>query len=132
LPRSNGIRALLFDLDGTLRFSLPSPNETFFDNAVQLGALDSIDKRRRGIRWMHYYWAQSTEMLEDLQDFGDLSDDFWAHFAYRALIAFDCPQAQAQELAPQVQHRMAGQVWQDWIPPDVPLRCKPSRNAAFL
>jgi FMN phosphatase YigB (HAD superfamily) len=131
LPRSNGIRALLFDLDGTLRFSLPSPNETFFDNAVQLGALDSIDKRRRGIRWMHYYWAQSKEMLEDLQDFGDLSDDFWAHFAYRALIAFDCPQAQAQELAPQVQHRMAGQVWQDWIPPDVPATLQALQERGF-
>jgi HAD superfamily hydrolase (TIGR01549 family) len=120
LHSPNGIRAILFDLDGTLRHTLPSPNHAFFDSAVRLGASDSLEKRQHGIRWMHYYWAQSAEMLEDIQAFGELNDDFWVHFAYRALTAFDCPHEQAHALAPQVQRHMADQAWEDWVPPDVP------------
>lgn len=122
---------MLFDLDGTLRFSQPSPNDTFYDQAMQLGAPGSIEHRRRGIRWMHSYWAQSAEMLEDLKAFGGPTDDFWTHFAYRALIAFDCPHEQALQLSPQVQQHMSEQDWKDWIPPEVPATLQVLRGYGF-
>jgi HAD superfamily hydrolase (TIGR01549 family) len=131
LHSPNGIRAVLFDLDGTLRHSRPSPNHAFYDTAVELGASNSPSKRQRAIRWMHYYWAQSEEMLTDLQVFGELSDEFWAHFAYRALSAFDCPHEQAQALAPQVQRQMSELVWENWVPPDVPPTLEALKQRGF-
>lgn len=120
MPPSNGIRTILFDLDGTLRHDRPSPSNTFYDSAVRLGASDSPEKRQRCTRWTHHYWAQSAEMLQDLQTFGDGGDDFWTNFYYRSLIAFGCSPEQAQELATHIQRQMSVQEWENWVPPDVP------------
>lgn len=116
----NGIQAVLFDLDGTLLFSLPSPNETLYDNAVKLGVPDSPERRRRAMRWIHSYWAQSAEMLEDIDRLGRANQEFWTNFTCRALVAYDLPQEQAQELAPQVRELMSGQEWTVCLPPEVP------------
>ncbi len=117
----NGIRAILFDLDGTLRHNRPSANHAFLDFAMRLGAQDSREKRLNAIRWAHYYWAQSAELLEDLGTFGDLSDEYWRHYAYRALVAFDCSPQQAHALAGEV-HRLMTDEYEpeDWVPHDVP------------
>jgi HAD superfamily hydrolase (TIGR01509 family) len=118
--KPNGITAILFDLDGTLRHNLPSSNHTFFDIAVQLGTVDTPEKRRRTMRWMHYYWAQSTELMRDLEIYGRLTEAFWVFYSYRTLISFECPEAQAQTLAPQVHRRMTDEYQpQDHVPPDV-------------
>jgi len=102
----NGVSAVLFDLDGTLRHNLPSSNHTFFDYAAQLGAVDTPERRRMALRWVHYYWAQSAEMLRDQQIYAGLTDAFWSFYAYRTLISFACPEEQAQALGPLVHQRM--------------------------
>jgi HAD superfamily hydrolase (TIGR01549 family) len=102
----NGVSAVLFDLDGTLRHNLPSSNHTFFDYAAQLGAVDSPERRRNALRWVHYYWAQSAEMLCDQQTYGGLTDSFWSYYSYLTLRSFACPEAQAQALGPLVHQRM--------------------------
>jgi HAD superfamily hydrolase (TIGR01549 family) len=118
--KPDGITAILFDLDGTLRHNLPSSNHTFFDIAVQLGVVDTPEKRRRTMRWMHYYWAQSTELMRDLEIYGRLTEAFWVFYSYRTLISLECPEAQAQTLAPQVHRRMTDEYQpQDHVPPDV-------------
>jgi HAD superfamily hydrolase (TIGR01549 family) len=103
----NGVAAILFDLDGTLRHNRPSSNQAFFDFAVELGAADAPHKRWQTTRWVHYYWAQSPELLQDMQIYGELNEAFWSFYAYRTLTQFGCPEAQAQDLAPQVHQRMA-------------------------
>jgi len=62
----SGVKAILFDLDGTLRHNLPSSNQAFFDYTSQLGAVNTPDQRRHTLRWVHYHWAQSPELLLDL------------------------------------------------------------------
>jgi HAD superfamily hydrolase (TIGR01509 family) len=120
LLSSRPVRAILFDLDGTLRHNIPSSNHTFFDYAVALGAADSPENRRRTIRWVHYYWAQSPELMGDLQVFGSLSPEFWAFYAERSLVVFGCPEAQAKQLAPQVARRMDDEYAPlDHVPPEV-------------
>jgi putative hydrolase of the HAD superfamily len=131
LPSSNGFSTILFDLDGTLRYDRPSPSATLYDSAFRLGASDSPERRRRCTRWTHYYWAQSAEMLEDLQAFGSSEADFWTNFYYRSLIAFDCPPEQAQELASQIQRQMSVQEWEDWVPPEVPTTLQALRERGF-
>jgi HAD superfamily hydrolase (TIGR01549 family) len=128
----NGVVAVLFDLDGTLRHNLPSYNQAIFDYAVQLGAADSPERRRSALRWVHYYWAQSPEMLRDQETHGGLSEAFWIYYAYLTLINFGCPEAQAQALAPQVQQRMAGEYQPvDHVPPDAWDTLAALREAGF-
>ena len=115
----NGITAVLFDLDGTLRHSQPAYNQTILDYAVQIGAAESAGRRRDVLRWVHAYWAQSPEMLQHQQDFGGLSEGFWVYYASLTLRQFGCSEGQAQELAPQVYQRMQAEYQPvDHVPAD--------------
>jgi HAD superfamily hydrolase (TIGR01549 family) len=76
-------QAIIFDLDGTLRESDPH-----FMDALRQCLLDldiSIDsfQWRLTERWVHEYWAQSTELLKDVEQFGHQS--IWTRFIYRLM-----------------------------------------------
>lgn len=114
------VRAILFDLDGTLRHNIPSSNHAFFDFAAELGAADSPELRRQTIRWVHYYWAQSPELLGDLEVFGGLSNEYWIFYAERTLTVFGCSTDQARSLAPLIAQRMGEEYSPlDHVPPEV-------------
>jgi len=51
------IRAVLFDLDGTLRFSRPSGLEAFVQFSAELGLTLCVEAQRNVERWTHAYWA---------------------------------------------------------------------------
>jgi putative hydrolase of the HAD superfamily len=51
------IRAILFDLDGTLRFSRPSGLEAFAQFSAELGLTLCAEAQRNVERWTHAYWA---------------------------------------------------------------------------
>lgn len=102
----NGIQAVLFDVDGTLRANRPSSVHAFLDHAAALGLADSPERRHLAIRWTHAYWAQSADMLQDAQIFKGQEEQFWVNYARRHLIAFGCPETQAAELAPEMQRYM--------------------------
>jgi len=51
------IRAILFDIDGTLRFSRPSGLEAFVQFSAELGLTLCTEAQRNVERWMHAYWA---------------------------------------------------------------------------
>ena len=51
------IRAILFDLDGTLRFNRPSGLEAFFQFAQERGLAFCAEARRNVERWTHAYWS---------------------------------------------------------------------------
>jgi putative hydrolase of the HAD superfamily len=104
----NGIRAILFDLDGTLRHSRPDGAEVFIDHALELGMPISLDERLRGIRWQHYYWANSLELRADFKQYeGDTSTDFWRNYGRRQLIALGVESQHAGELAPALNEYMS-------------------------
>jgi len=114
-------QVIVFDLDGTLRHNQPPSLHTFIDHAVRLGVPDGGEKRRRAARWTHYYWAQSDELLEDVQEFVEMDEPFWTHYARRSLLALDCSPDCAHELAPQmVRHMDTTYQPEDIILPDVP------------
>jgi putative hydrolase of the HAD superfamily len=115
-----GIRAILFDLDGTLRHNEPDSTQVFLDLAVGLGAQDGPLKRRHLARWTHYYWAQSPELSQDMQVFESISDEFWANYAVRALVEFGCQGDCAGQIAVELHGRMA-QIYHphDCVAPDV-------------
>ncbi len=51
------IRAVLFDLDGTLKFSRPSGLEAFLQFSAELGLTLCAKAQRNIERWTHAYWA---------------------------------------------------------------------------
>ena len=116
----NGITAVLFDLDGTLRHNLPPYNQALLDYAVQLGTADSPERRRGVLRWVHAYWAQSADMLQDQATYGGLSEEFWNYYTGLTLLRFGCPETQAQALAPPVSQFMQNQYQPvDHVPAEV-------------
>ena len=104
----NPIRAVFFDLDGTLRHDTPASNQVFFDYAIELGAANLPANRLQALRWAHAYWANVGKMVE--QDFAQFEGDtsqFWQNYAYRYLLAYGCPEDQAASLAPHVRAYMS-------------------------
>ena len=100
------IETIIFDLDGTLRHSIPSADDTQFRIANQIGAVDNPELQKLGARWSHYYWAQSKELAQDLNQLGDQSVEFWIQYGVRYLRALTVPERFAAELAPKMVAQM--------------------------
>jgi HAD superfamily hydrolase (TIGR01549 family) len=94
--------AIFFDLDGTLRHNRPSFLEALEEYNLQLGLPSNIANSQLGHRWLHSYWAQSSQLLADRQMFGDDELAFWINHSRRFLEASGCQPVQAQKLAPQL------------------------------
>lgn len=126
------IRAILFDLDGTLRHNRPSSVHAFFDYAVKFGLSDSLEKRKAAARWAHYYWAQSEDLADDLRIYKELEDPFWTNYSRRNLLAFDCEIECADELATKMVEYMNVEYQpEDWVPPDVPTTLQALRDVGY-
>jgi HAD superfamily hydrolase (TIGR01549 family) len=100
------IKAVLFDLDGTLRHNLPSGGEFFADYIIQLGLRVGPEDRLRGFRWENFYWANSLELIADREMYAGENGGFWRNYAVRQLIAFGASNAQAADLVPKVTQHM--------------------------
>lgn len=99
------IRAIFYDLDGTLRMNVPNGWRVFTEFADELGVKTGEEERRRAARWEHYYFAESPELHSDRKAF-DSGPDFWANYSYRQLTILGASSSLAADLAPQVHQRM--------------------------
>jgi HAD superfamily hydrolase (TIGR01549 family) len=113
------IRAIFYDLDGTLRMNVPNGWRAFTEFACELGLNFTPDDQLRVARWEHYYFAESPEILEDRVSFPD-NPSFWANFGYRQLIVLGATPRQAAEFAPRLtQHMTEAYHPADVIPDDL-------------
>lgn len=103
---SNHIKTVLFDLDGTLRHSIPAGGDVFADYTSTLGLTISDAERIRAARWEHYYWANSPELKADMEIYKEEGRDFWGNYARRHLVALGASKTRADELAPAVNQYM--------------------------
>jgi len=126
------IETVIFDLDGTLRHSVPSADDTQFRLANEVGADVPPEKQFLGARWAHYYWAQSPELAEDVRTFEKRDDNFWANYLYRYLISLQVSEEQATQLAPKMEKLMQAQYHpENVLYPDVPETLQALREAGF-
>jgi len=95
----NGIKAVFFDLDGTLRHSVPSGGEVFTDYVITLGLPVDDEARLRALRWEHLYWASSTDLRDDLLAHAGETEKFWIEYSRRRLIALGASSQWARENA---------------------------------
>lgn len=80
------ISSIFFDYDGTLRENEPRGADVFQEFVVEYGVEIADEGRFEAERWLHYYWAQSDELLGDLELFGGSDNgDFWKKHARRQL-----------------------------------------------
>lgn len=114
------IKAVFFDLDGTLRHSVPSGGEVFTDYVVTLGLRVDEDARLRALRWEHLYWANSADLRDDLLAHSGETERFWIEYSRRRLVALGASSEEASEYAPKVSVHM-GEVYrpQSIVPEDV-------------
>lgn len=126
------VDTVIFDLDGTLRHSVPSADDTQFRFANQLGVDIPVELKVLGARWAHYYWAQSLELLEDTVKFGDANGEFWINYSYRYLMSLTVPEERAADLAPQLTALMEnGYTPENTVYPCVSKTLQTLREAGF-
>jgi HAD superfamily hydrolase (TIGR01549 family) len=114
------LTTVIFDLDGTLRRSVPDGEEVFLDYAASLGAPITQEARNKARRWSYDYWADSECLLIDVKAYGKVGGEFWENYAWRQLQAMGVSNTQAKEWAPLVhQHIKENYDPEDVIPEDV-------------
>jgi FMN phosphatase YigB (HAD superfamily) len=118
------IRAVFFDLDGTLRHNLPSGGEFFADYAAQLGVRAAPEDRLRVVRWEHSYWANSAELKADKQMYAE-EKAFWNHYAARQLAALGASDQEVEILAPKVMEYMVASYKPKSVVPQDAMRVLP-------
>jgi HAD superfamily hydrolase (TIGR01549 family) len=129
---ANGVKAILFDFDGTLRHSLPSGGEVFTNYVISQGLPVTNEDRRRAAIWEHYYFASSPEIQADQKNFNGEEDGFWFNFAYRRLVALGCSPDIVPELGPKVAaHMQEAYKPENWIPEEVHIVIPALRNAGY-
>lgn len=102
----NGIKSILFDLDGTLKIYRPEGAQAFADYAASLGLPISPQDRLRALRWEHYYWAMSPELAKDMVAYPKHEDVFWINYGHRYLVALGVSSEHAREFAGRIHSYM--------------------------
>ena len=115
---NNPIKAIFFDLDGTLRHSVPSGGDVFTDYVRELGFRISHEDRIRAMRWEHLYWANSMDLRDDLMAHAGESENFWIEYSRRRLVALGISPALAREYAPRVSAHMGAEYRPESVVPD--------------
>jgi len=130
---SNGIKAIFFDLDGTLRHSVPSGGDIFTEYVRTLGINVNEEDRVRALRWELLYWANSDDLLDDLKTHDDENEKFWIQYSHRRLLALGISHDQSAELAPKVSAHM-GEAYQpeSIIPVDVRKALTELKEAGYI
>ncbi len=89
-------RTVIFDLDGTLRESNPHFMDALYATLQDLGLEVDPFKWRLTERWVHEYWAQSPEIIEDVRVYGQ--DQVWNRFLTRLMSKVGHPHANEEEV----------------------------------
>jgi HAD superfamily hydrolase (TIGR01549 family) len=78
------IRAVFFDLDGTLKHNRPSGLEAFFEFVGELGLVLRTDARCAAERWAHAFWAGRRSNQANAPDDPEA---FWFNYTHGMLQA---------------------------------------------
>lgn len=127
---STGPKAIFFDLDGTLRHSVPSGADVFTDYTATLGLQVDLEARLRAMRWEHLYWASSVDLRDDLLAHSDNTENFWIEYSRRRLVALGASAEWAVEFAPNVSKHMGEFYKPESIVPDDVRRTLPQLKQA--
>lgn len=118
MKSNNHIKAIFFDLDGTLRHSVPEARQVTDEYILSLGLSITSDDRQRAARWEYMYWASSADLRDDLMAHSADTDRFWIEYTRRRLVAVGASPEWAAEYAANVSAHMGEMYKPDSIVPD--------------
>ncbi|MDH5643693.1 MAG: HAD family hydrolase [Gemmatimonadota bacterium] len=120
MTSNHSIKAIFFDLDGTLRHSVPEGGDIFNEYVLSLGFRANDEDRLRAARWEHHYWANSVDLRDDLLAHSGETENFWIEYSRRRLVALGVSTTQAIKLAPKASAHM-GEMYkpESIVPQDV-------------
>lgn len=128
----NNHNTVIFDLDGTLRESVPMGDRFMLERALELGVRCSDECLIKVRQWGHRYWASSEDLTIDQETYGKGEPAFWENYARRTLENLGAPPEQVIEIAPLLhQHMSENYHPTDTIPEDVVPTLKKLRKAGF-
>jgi len=127
---SNKIKAVFFDLDGTLRHSVPEGGAVFTEYVLGLGLQVDAENRLNAMRWEYNYWASSADLRDDLLAHSSDTDNFWIEYSRRRLIALGATPEWALEIAAQASAHMGEMYKPASIVPDDVRRMLPQLQQA--
>jgi FMN phosphatase YigB (HAD superfamily) len=133
MKSNHHIKAIFFDLDGTLRHSVPAGGEVASDYVASLGIRIDPEDRLRASRWEHFYWASSADLRDDLLAHSGETENFWVEYTRRRLVALGVSPSMSVKLAPQVSWHM-GEMYkpESIIPEDVRAVLPKLRDAGYI
>jgi FMN phosphatase YigB (HAD superfamily) len=128
----NHVKAILFDLDGTLRHHLPTGSQVFLLYLNSHGMNFSDETVTRAARWEHFYFANSLEIQQDSIQFKEDQKAFWSNYSRRKLVALGLHPAKAAELAPDVSAHMGENYKPEvYVPEEAPLTLMALKEAGY-
>jgi len=125
MKSNNHIKAIFFDLDGTLRHSVPAGGDVVSDYVASLGVRVNAEDRLRAARWEHFYWASSADLRDDLLSHSGETENFWVEYTRRRLVSMGVSPSMSIDLAPQVSAHMGEMYKPESIVPEDALRVLP-------
>ena len=112
------ITTLLFDLDGTLTHQHPTSLDILFTVLDEHQIPLMATAHRDTLQFIYQYWANSDEVAQDLEMYGELTDDFWIQYLKRKLWAAGLTELQATDLAPILQPELVERHQPEKLVPD--------------
>jgi putative hydrolase of the HAD superfamily len=126
------ITTIAFDLDDTLRHNQPDAQTVFHDHAATLGTFGR-EERRNAQRWAHQYWANSEDLLSDIDSLTYETEAFWVNYGRRHLQALGFDEEQSQAHSNTMHSHMRENFRpQNTVHPDVPLALSHLRAKGYL
>jgi HAD superfamily hydrolase (TIGR01549 family) len=127
------ISTVIFDFDGTIRYSEPRGVDIFHQHVAASGVVYSDEQRKSAERWLHYYWAQSPELAEDINQFGDSENgDFWRQHARRHLKLLGVSEEAIEDLSKKLTDKMRTKYSaENCVPDDVLPTLQKLREAGY-
>ncbi|MCC6904630.1 MAG: HAD family hydrolase [Anaerolineae bacterium] len=95
-----GAKAVLFDLDGTLRRLSPTDHEALLERVAHIGHTIEPSAQAAGVLWSHAYWADSARSNRDMNELDDAS--FWRNYLYYYLKAMKLADHQLHPISNQI------------------------------
>lgn len=128
----NGLRAIFFDLDGTLRFDQPNSVEVFVRYARELGLSLTDAAVLSAERWSYHYWAGNDEWRADRAAFEADSEAFWTNYNVTFLSRMGAS-GSLEEYAAAIQGRFLDEYRPiHRVPDDVPPTLRTLRTRGFV
>jgi putative hydrolase of the HAD superfamily len=97
------ITTLLFDLDGTLIHHHPTALDVFFTVLDKHKVPVMQSAYRDTLHFIFQYWASSDELVQDLEMYGQFTEEFWLHYMKRKMWSVGLSEKETTELAEKVQ-----------------------------